>query len=277
MRTVKRHVRRWSSLAAAGAVLAFSWSAAPPASAHEFTVVVVSAGAAESVDAGRGFRLAVDQSPDVSHAPGADAGDHLGGVDVELVAVGDGEADRTEDRVGDLLDGGASAVVILLVPWAADAIAAAAAERDKLALVVGDGGASRIPNETLLLRRRDAGNVDEAGVAAATTGFREAFGNEPTPAALLGYDAGRLLDMIVARFGHVLRPTEPLIAAALAAEAELAFSRVVAAGGDEGVEAGARARGESGHGPDIGWSAALAAAAVVAAGAVVVIVRRRRS
>jgi len=267
---VKRHARRWSSLAAAGALLAFSWTAAPPASAHEFTVIVVSARSAESLDAGRGFRLAVDQSPDVSHAPGPDAGDHLGGVDVELVAVDDG---GTADRVRDLLDDGATAVVVLLVPSAADAIAAAAAERDRLALVVGDGGPSRIRNESLLLRPRDAGNVDEVGVAAATTAFREAFGKEPTAAALLGYDAGRLLDTIVARVGHVLRPTEPLIAAALAGDAELTSSRVVAAGGDEGVEAG----GESGDGPDIGRSAVLAVAALVAAGAVVVMVRRRRS
>lgn len=274
---MKRHVRRWSSLAPAAAPLAFSWWAAPPASAHEFTVVVVSARSAESVDAGRGFRLAVDQSPDVSHAPGADAGDHLGGVDVELVAVDGGEDSGTADRVGDLLDEGASAVVVLLVPSAADAIAAAAAERDKLALVVADGGPSRIRNESLLLRPRDAGNVDEVGVAAATTAFREAFGTESTPAALLGYDAGRLLDVSVARVGHMLRPTEPLIAAALAGDAELTSSRVVAAGGNEGVEAGARAGGESGDGLDIGRSAALAAAALVAAGAVGVMVRRRRS
>lgn len=231
------------------------------------------------MDAGRGFRLAVDQSPDVSHAPGANAGDHLGGVDVELVAADDGEDGGTDDRVSDLLDGGASAVVVLLVPSAADAIAAAATERDKLALIVGDGGASRIPNESLLLRPRDAGNVDEVGVAAATTAFREAFGNEPTPAALLGYDAGRLLDMIVARVGHVLRPTEPLIVAALAGDAELTSSLVVAAGGDEGegAEHRDRAGDESGDGAEIGRSATLAAAALVAVGAVVVMVRHRRS
>lgn len=266
-------------LAAAAALLAFSWWAAPPASAHEFSVVVVSARSAESVDAGRGFRLAVDESPDVSHAPGSDAGDHLGGVDVDLVAVEDGEDSRTADLVGDLLDEGASAVVVLLVPSTADAIAAAAAERDKLALVVEDGGTSRIPNQSLLLRPRDAGNVDEAGVAAATMAFREAFGDEPTPAALLGYDAGRLLDTIVARIGHVLRPTEPLIAAALAGDAELTSSRAIAAGAAEGEDAepGGRATGESGDGADIRRSAVLAAAALVAAGAVVVMVRRRRS
>jgi len=167
-------------------------------------------------------------------------------------------------------------VVVLFAPSTADAIAAAAAERDKLALVVG--GAPRTPNESLLLRRRDAGSIDEAGVAAATTAFRQAVGNEPTPAALLGYDAGRLLDTIVARVGHVLRPTEPLIAAALAAEVELTSSRVVAAGDveGEGAEPGRRATGESRDGADTPRSAVLAAAALVAAGAVVLVVRRRR-
>ena len=274
---MKRRTRRWSSLSAGVAFVAFSWSAAPPASAHEFTVVVVSSPSAESVDAGRGFTLAVDQSPDVSHAPGPEAGDHLGGVDVELVAIEDGGRRGTADRVADLLDDGATAVVVLSVPSAADAIAAAAAERDKLALVVGDIGASSIRSPSLLLRPRDAGNVDEVSVAAATTVFREAFGDGPTRAALLGYDAGRLLDMIVARVGHVLRPTEPLIAAARAADPELTSSRVIEGGDDETVEAGERARGESGDGADIRRSATVAAAALVAAGTVVIMVRRRRS
>lgn len=76
------------SLSTAVAVIASSSWAAPPVSAHDLTVVVVSALSAESVDAGRGLMLAVDQSPDVSHTSGAGAGDHLGGVDVELIAIG---------------------------------------------------------------------------------------------------------------------------------------------------------------------------------------------
>ena len=131
------------------------------------------------------------------------------------------------------------------MPSAADAIAAAAAERDKLALVVSDSGASSIRSASLLLRLRDAGSVDEVGVAAATTAFRDAFGDEPTRPALLGYDAGRLLDKIVAQVGHVLAPTTPVMAAALAPGAELTASRVVQAGEGEGegVEAGDRAGG----------------------------------
>ena len=232
---------------------------------------------AESVDAGRGFMLAVDQSPDVSHAPGADAGDHLGGVDVELVAVGT-ENGGTAGQVGRLLDDGASVVVVLFVPSTAAAIASAADERDKLALVVGDDTSS-IADRTLLLRPRDAGTIDPVGVAAATTEFRKTFGAEATRAALLGYDAGRLLDTIVAQIGHVLQPTEPLIAAALAADTELTSSSVVAAGDGEGGDAGPgnTAGGDSNGPPDIRLSAASGVAVLVAAGAVVVMVRRRRS
>lgn len=267
-----RQARRWSSLPVAVALIAFWWSAARPASAHEFTIVVVSARSADSADAGRGFKLAVDQSPDVSHAPGPDAGDHLGGVDVELVPVDDGENRGTADRVGDLLDDGASAVVVLLVPSQADGIAAAAAERGKLALVVGDDDASSNRGATLFLRPRSVGDADEVDVAAAIGAYQEALGDEPTRAALLGYDAGRLLDTIVAQVGHVLRPTRTLLAVAVGADAELTASRVFEAG----AEVGDRDVGQ-GSSPGLGLSAAVAAAGLVGIGAVVVMMRRRPS
>ena len=262
---------------AAGAVVvvgALFWSAAPPAFAHEFSVVVVSAESVRSEDARRGFQVAVDESPDVSHAPGADAGDHLGGVDVDLVVVGDGESPLTADRVVELLDAGASAVVVLLVPSMAGAIVGAVAERDKLALVVGDGGASSDSSEWLLLRPRGSAEVDVVRVAGAKTALRNALGDEPTPAALLGYDTGRLLDNIVAEVGEDLQASEGLTAAALAASADLASSRVVAA--VEDAETGEGAGDESTGDGDYGLAAALAAVALLAAGAVVVTRRRLR-
>lgn len=258
-------------MAAAFVVTALSWSHAPPALAHEFTVVMVSAGSAQSEGARRGFQVAVDASPDVSHPPGADAGDHLGGVDVDLVAVDDGERRSTADRVGDLLDGGAVAVVVLLVPSAAEAIGAAAAARDKLALVVSNSGASIAKRRALLLRPRASTDDEAAGVAAATTALRDALGDEPTRAVLLGYDAGRLLDTLTAQIGEDLQPSEQLTAAALAASANLASSRVIAAvdtaEAGEGAAGGTNGRGDRG--------AVLAAVALIAAGAVVLVKRRR--
>ena len=269
--------------AAALAVMALWEPATSPASAHEFTVVLVSDGSAQSRDARRGFDVAVDLSPDVSHAPGPDAGDHLGGVDVDLVVIDDGASSGTAERVGELLDGGASAVVVLAVPSTADSIAAAAAQRDKLALVVDDSGGSSARRAALLLRPLDAVSGDEVGVAAAARAFLDATGDDATRAALLGYDAGRLLDELVGRGGDGLRPGEPLIEAALSAGAELSVSSVTASadaaavgdstgGDDDGTgEAGRRA-------PPLGaaaiGAAAIAAAAVVAS-AVVVVTRRR--
>ena len=249
-------------------VAALSWSAAPSAFAHEFTVVVVSDGSAHSEEARRGFQVAVDESPDVSHTPGADAGDHLGGVDVDLVAVNDGESTLTAGRVGDLLDSGASAVVVLFVPSAAEAVGAAAAARDKLALVVSNSGAASGERELLLLRPRESAEVDEARIVGAKTALRNAFGDEPTPAALIGYDAGRLLDKIVAQVGEGLRPSEALTTAALAVSPDLAWSRVIGAGRRAGA-GGVTSR------VDYGLAAALAAVALGGAGAVVLVRRRR--
>ena len=268
---MKGHVR--GAAATVLVVTTLLWSLAPPAFAHEFTVVVVSTRSVPSEDARRGFQVAVDESPDVSHGPGADAGDHLGGVDVDLVAVDDGENPLTTDRVVDLLDAGASAVVVLLVPSMADAIGAAAAERDKLALVVGDGPASSEERALLLLRPRGPAEADEVRVDGAKRALRDALGDEPTPAALIGYDAGRVLDKIVAQVGEDLQPSERLTTAALAASADLASSRVVGVVG--GSEAGERTGEETTSGTDVATAVAVAAAALVAAGAVVLIKRRR--
>ena len=260
-------------MAAAIAAAALLWSTALPAFAHEFTVVLVTAGSAQSEDARRGFQVAVDESPDVSHALDGDAGDHLGGVDVNLVAINHGESRSTVGRVGDLLDGGATAVVVLLVPSAAEAIVAAAAERDKLALVVSDSAAASGQRQSLLLRPRDLGADDEARTAAAATALRDALGDEPTPPALLGYDAGRLLDKITGRAGAGLQPSEALTRAALAANALLASSRVV--GPAERAAAGETDRDQTSGAADIGTAAAVTAVALFAAGAIVQIRRRR--
>ena len=264
-------LRRWLATGAGVAAIGASVSAAPPAAAHEFAIVLVSAASAKSGDAGRGFELAVDQSPDVSHAPGEAAGDHLGGVDVRLVAISDGEREDTARRVGDLLDAGAAAVIVLFVPSTADAIAAAAAARDKLALVVAEGGPSR--RESLLLRPRPPGRIDGAGLAAASSAFQAAFGEDPTQAALLGYDAGKLIDRLVTWVGHALPPTEALMAAALAEEGGLTSSSILGAGGAEGGNTG---------GGDSSWlpgprTVVMAAAATLIAAGTVALVRRRRS
>lgn len=262
---------------AAVALMAVSWSSARPAFGHEFTVVLVSGGSPDSEDARRGFELAVDQSPDVSHAPGTDAGDHLGGVDVEVVAIEDGESRVAINRVAGLLDDGVSAVVVLLAPSIADAVASAAADRDTLSVVVADRPRSTSRSGSLLLRPRDPRSINERGAARATAALQEAFGEEPTRGARLGYDAGILLDKIVDRVGHALQPTEAVMTAALAADADLASSRVD--GTAQVTEPGRSDGGTTGRRADIVSVVSVATAALLTAGAVgaVVVIGRRRT
>lgn len=267
----QRRASRWRYPAGVVTVLALAWSAPPPALAHQFSMVVVSAESVQSRDARRGLVAAVDQSPDVGHTPGPDAGDHLGGVDVDLIAIDEGEDPTTADRVGELLDAGASAVVVLLVPESARAISAAAATRDKLALVVSDSVPSDRPT-SLLLHPRPSAEPDGPSVADATTALRDALSDEPTRAALLGYDAGRLLDKITAQVGEALRPSGRLMTVAREASADLAASRVA------GAEAEVDDRGERevSGGAGILTAVTIGATAVAVAGALIWIMRRRR-
>lgn len=190
---------------------------------------------------------------------------------MDLVVIDDGERAATADRVGELLDAGASTVVVLLVPSTADAIGAAAAERNKLALVLDDSGTSGA-RASLLLQPRDRADSDDAGVAAAPKVFGDA-GEESSSAALRGYDAGLLLDKIVGQLGDVLSPNDELITAALAANADLASTRVVAAAVLADSANDARRANTGGAG--IGTLLVIATVALAAAGALVLIRRWR--
>ena len=223
------------------------WLAAPtPATAHDFPIVLVTAAEASSAEALRGFRLAVDESPDVSHPPGPDAGDHLGGVDVTIrtIDAGDGE------RIAALLDAGAEAVVMLAVGEAAGAVSDAAASRGALSVSVevdADGGS---PRSTVVLRPRpaDERNVAQGEVFAAA--YTEEYRTPPTDAALLGYDAGRLVDRLVAEFGETLEPGGGTSEAARALQGQLLAADLVVAAAEaherEGALAALAGRGTSG-------------------------------
>jgi hypothetical protein len=60
--------------------------------ADEFTVAIVISPMGSEVlsdEFMEGFQLAVDQSPDVSHPPNTEGGDHLGSMDVAFVVIDD--------------------------------------------------------------------------------------------------------------------------------------------------------------------------------------------
>ena len=246
---------------------------ASPALAHEFTLVLVEADVGDAADAGRGFRLAVDQSPDVSHPPAEDAGDHLGGVDVDIVSV-DARLPSVREQVSELLDSGASAVVVLADgPDVEGATTATTARRKPVfAIDVGDS-IEAAPGQ---LRLRSRGATDDRRFTDFEAAFAAATGSAPSVAATLGYDAGKLVDAIVGALGEHLEPGPALTAAAIHAAQELVLAEI-----DNGSETSADRETVSDASPATGRSAVFTAAAasgilVVGAGTVAVLRRRRR-
>ena len=221
----RRHGRH-ALLVALAAGVAMAGGRGIPAQAHEFVLVAVAP--TEASDARAGFQVAIDESPDVTHPPGQEAGDHLGGVDVEVITVESSvEGASTPQRVEELLDRGASAVVVLAETPFAAGVANAAADRDKLAVLIAPADWDSLPAGVILLRpRHEPAN-------SATEAFNERFvaeyGRTPRNEAARGYDVGRLLESLVADAGEDLAPRTQLVAAARSAGG-LVASRVEVVG-----------------------------------------------
>ena len=215
------------SLYFGGSLLAVLWGATLPAAAHEIRMALVATeSAGPEADARRGFLLAVDQSPDVSHPPGPDAGDHLGGVDVEIVTIDADDGDAAPDRVRAVIEGGASAVVIVAPNPILTAVSAAADRRGKLIVAVAEDGAAAPPGVEIVLRALPAERLDRARLERFEAEFANAYGRPPTSTAALGYDAGRLLDQLIGEIGEDLRVDGPLDAAVRNAAGVLAATRL---------------------------------------------------
>ena len=218
-----RTARRWPVGPALLSVL--FWLVPTPASAHEFLIVVVEAGPAASTDAGRGFRLAIDQSPDISHPPGEDGGDHLGGIDVDVVTVDARSGDRaTRQGVARALDEGASVVVVLSDSRDVMPVADVAAGRTRLVIAATPPQASVSRAHVVALLARPPESQDRERVDSLAVAFTEVFGAPPTDAAMRGYDAGVLLDELVGDLGDTLVPGDRLSAALGAASSRLVGS-----------------------------------------------------
>ena len=259
------------------AVLAGLWLAvAPPAAAHEFSIVVVASDAAASVDARRGFRVAVDESPDVTHPPGQEAGDHLGGIDVDIVTVDAGEPEAAASRVAELLDAGAAAVVSLATGPATGGVSDIASSAGVLHVVVEEDAAGTGQEGAIVLRLRPLAERDAAQVQRFASAFTDQYRTRATEAAQLGYDAGRLLDSLVGEFGETLQPGDSMALAARGASNDLATAdvQVVPAGrtDDPGsVPPALAGRPASGAGLLLGGVSLL-----LAGGAGLVVARRAR-
>lgn len=266
----KRSVAALSVLAAAAAL-----AAAPSAGAHELDLVLVAPppASASAGDAADGFRLAVDQSPDVSHAPGEEAGDHLGGIDVATTLV------QSRSAPGNAARRVARADVVVVLPPVPMVSELLPLVRDSRRLIVVAGTRGTLPaspeTPVVLLRPRRPAAARRTRLERFERQFAARFGRGATAAALVGYDAGRLLDGLLAALGE--GPfTEQAIASALPGAASrlvagaAGLARAVPARRSTPSDAGSSARG-------VPLVLGAAAAAGLVAAAFVLLARRRRT
>lgn len=203
---------------------AVALAATPSAYAHELGLVLVGppAANASSSDAVDGFRLAVAESPDVSHPAGQEAGDHLGGIDVETTLV-TGRSDSAARRAARAVGAGAR-IVVVLPPGAATArIVSGVRAARPLIVLAGTRGALPAKPDTpaVVLRRRPTGPGERDRLARFERRFANRYGREPSAAARTGYNAGRLLDSLLAQLGEGSFAGPGLAAAVARAEGDL--------------------------------------------------------
>ena len=253
--------------------------AAPPVAAHEIGVVLVApptadgATRAPSLD---GFRLAVDESPDVSHPPGADAGDHLGGIDVDLTVVRPREDREVAVQVGRAVTDGARVVVMFRRSSGVQGrrLTGEVIEqvRSSAPLIVVAGGRDAVPERpvlpVVLLRDRVRSRIDRDRLARFERRFARRHGRASGRAARVGYDAGRLVDRLLAQLGEGSFRQDAIVAAARAAGRSLvgATTQVVRAEAGTPDPAASRSEDDDEDGPRrfAAFLAAGGAAAVLA-------------
>lgn len=214
-----------------------------------------------------GFQLAVDQSPDVSHPPGAEAGDHLGGIDVDITVIDGTDAAAAADTVKGQLSDGLTAVVIVAPEPTSQAVADRVDGTSTLLLLAdGAGGSAPTEGAVRLTQRTDSVSGAAQEFAAA---FERAYGRPSSPAAALGYDAGRLLDAALAGATDGVEDLASVVAAAAASSDVLVSSAVTVGATATPVPSGLSTPEDGSRNLPL-----LAAAAMVVLGALVGVWRR---
>ena len=199
----RRGIRPGLRASAVGLLSVGALALAPSAAAHELSLLIVAgpAGTSQSDAAVDGFRLAVDQSPDVSHPPGQEAGDHLGGIDVDVQVLRPTPVrSDLRRRVARAVATGTRLVVVLPPARPTPSIVSVSPARDVLFLVPRRVTTRARP--LVVLTRRPRGRSDSAKRAAFERAFMRRYGRVPDAAALTGYDAGRLLDVLLEELGE---------------------------------------------------------------------------
>ncbi len=169
------------------------------AGAHEVKVAIAlpraSNGPASDTPSGLdGMRLGIDQSPDVEHAPDSDAGDHLGGVDVDLVVL-----ETLRLRADEITEVDAEIVVVLDPDVVAETARVLAGRSNLLIAVLRDDvPVPAVRPDLMVVLRPEPPKGATPAAAAFEAGFTAAYLRTPTETDAIGYDVAQVLDVLLA-------------------------------------------------------------------------------
>jgi len=204
-------------------LVATAWmiSAALPASADEFAVGIVVESSAIDSDVSvfmEGFQLAVDQSPDVSHPPGAEGGDHLGGMDVVMITIGgDLQGDELLSAAVELVETDRVPIIVVdAKPDLLDPLVDVAIASGTMLIVLSDVDGEASTNSPLVFAAADQDGIERLLTDRKLTFedvFFASYGRPPSPTAVRGYLAGRLVDISVEATNRDPFDTETLVVA----------------------------------------------------------------
>ncbi|MCL1594592.1 MAG: hypothetical protein M3132_09595 [Actinomycetia bacterium] len=201
---------RWCGIARFGfrasmVVLAFGTFATlnlTEALADEFEVAIVispTADGAEASDFLNGFQLAVDQSPDVSHPPNTEGGDHLGSMDVVFAVV-----DNLTDPVqvaGAMTDLDGAPILVADVSAEVLTVIVGPSEEANVFVIATRGffdtGRSLLPQFGVEVDHLSTDVLLTDRVPGFSDAYATAHGEAPSEAATRGYIAGRMVDIAV--------------------------------------------------------------------------------
>ncbi len=150
----------------------------------------------------QGFQLAVDQSPDVSHPPGEEGGDHLGSMDVATVVVDDqtGSSALLAAAVGLLERESVDIIIANVAPDALPAIFDLAVGSGTMLIVASELGGQSFLKTPFFFAAAEQGRAEGLLTdrsPAFSSAFASAYSLPASDAAASGYIAGRLVDLAV--------------------------------------------------------------------------------
>ncbi|VAV97935.1 hypothetical protein MNBD_ACTINO02-2234 [hydrothermal vent metagenome] len=189
-----------SVLVLAAAALVWIVLSAAPALADEFRIGILLDPATSDSTFMEGFQLAVDQSPDVSHPPGVEGGDHLGSMDVVMVVIDDATGpDGLLAAANRLVEGEGVAIIVAdISPESLRTIMGPITDSGTMLLALSNVASNEFPETLRLLIVGDQSGADALLTDRAAT-FRDAFieasGGAPSETATRGYISGRLVDI----------------------------------------------------------------------------------